>query len=427
MKNVLGKNFKILERKSSAFGQVGIVDRGNELSFAKTVVNRSGKLVTQKYYNNIKRDDIYKTALDKYLHDELARPIINLIVAAIFSDELDFQGDKSLVKRARQIVKDSDIDWSTWGSDLEVHGDMFIESFPDGKEPKIASLPAQTIDIEYDEDNIIDILSYIQNSDKDGEREISPTLMSHIKINNTTNMVFGSSTLRPCFWWLDVKDNLWERNWIRAANYYGSPIVGVTGVPPEHIASVKATLQAEGQRPGKNWVFPPDVKLETLDFTKNYPIEILVDRVYQYILSSCNIPQHLIYESDSSRGVAMFSGDAFEMMIKMRQKTWGLGIIKAIRNIFKAQGEKNADGKLIIKWAPVFTRDLKSLAELVRAGMETGLLSNKTGREMLKVDHSEEVENFKLQKKEEPDELEKAKVTALQTPVAPKPKAKPRN
>ena len=421
MKNVLGKKHKIFERKSSKFGTPGVIDRGSELSFSSTIVNRSGKQVTQKYYNNIKRNAIYVTALDKFIHDELAKPIVNLISGAVFSGDPDFQGSKDLVKRSDKIIKDSKIDWSTWGADLEVFGDVFVESFPDGKNPKIASIPAQTIDIVYNEDNIIEIESYVQNANKDGERLISPALMEHLKINNTSNMVFGSSTLRPVFWWLDVLDNLWERTWIRGSEYYGAPIVAVIGVPPDHIESVRKTLESKGQRPGRNWVFPEGITIEVPDFTKNYPMEMLVDRVYQYILSACGIPQHLVYESDSSRGVAMFSGDAFEMIIRMGQKTWEIGIIAALRNIFKAQGISNADtGELKIEWGPIFTRDLKNLASLLKVGMEHKLYSRKSAREVLKLDHSIEVANLKQQKKDEPDEIPQA--PAVPGNVAPKPK-----
>lgn len=424
MRNALGKRFQIKERKSSKFGAVGITDRGNELSFASSIFNRFGKQVSQKYYNNIKRRDIYITALDKYVHSEIGRAVINLIISAIFSSVPDIQGDKEAVDVVNKIMQDSNIDLNVWGADLEVHGDIFIESFTDGSDPKIASIPAQTIDIDYDEDNIIDIISFIQNLEKTGERIISPDNMTHIKINHTTNMVYGSSTLRPCFWWLDVHDNLWERNWIRAAQYYGSPMIAVTGVPSEHITSVLSTLEEKGQRPGRNLVFPEDTKIDTLDFTRNYPIELLIDRVYQYILSSCNIPQHLIYESDSSRGVAMFSGDAFEMMIKMRRKTWELGLVNVFRKIFKQTNLADPEAKLSIEWGPVFTRDLKDIAAQIKVGMEHGLYSKKSARERMQLDHSVELENLKKQKEEEPDELQNAQVSALQNKVAPAAKAK---
>jgi hypothetical protein len=406
LSNLAGKRFKIYERKSSKFGTVGIVDRGSELSLTTPIFNRrTQKYTSLAYYNNLKRKDIYKTALDKYVHDELARPIVNVIVYAIFSEDPDFQGDSELVDRANKIISDSKIDWSTWGADLEVHGDTFIRSFL-GANPKIASIPAQTIDIDYDENNIIDIKAYVQNYNTEDEESIDPEEISHVKINNTNNMVYGSSTLRPCFWWLDVKDNLWERNWIRAAQYYGSPIISVVGVPSEHIAAVKAALQADAQRPGRNWVFPEGVKAEALDFTKNYDIKSLVDRVYQYILSACNIPQHLVYESDSSRGVAMFSGDAFEMMIKSKQKTWELGLLESIKYILTQDRTWKEDSKLSIKWAPVFTRDLKNLANLIKVGMEHGLYSKKSARETIRLDHSEEVENIKKQVKEEPQDVQ---------------------
>lgn len=416
MKNILGKNYQILERKSSKFGSVGVVDRGNELSFGFTVFNRrTKKPVSIAYYNNLKRKDIYKTALDKYVHDELARPIVNLIANAVFSEAPDFQGDEAQVKVARKVIKDSKIDWSTLGADLEVHGDVFLRSFF-GTNPKIASIPPQTIDIDYDENNIIDIRSYIQHLHEMDERQISPVEMTHLRINNTTNMVYGSSTLRAIFWWLDVLDNLWERNWIRCAQYYGSPIVAITGIPSESIEGVKATLQADAQRPGRNWLFPEGVKVDTLDFARGYNIELLVDRVYQYILSACNIPQHLVYESDSSRGVAMFSGDAFEMMIKLRRKTWELGLIEAISKILVSQKTNPDDIDLKIKWAPVFSRDLKNLGDLIAKGRELKIFSLKSARERLGLDDSEEEENIE---KEPKDELTPPKVPGT---VAPPPK-----
>ena len=410
----------MLERKSSKFGAVGVVDRGNELERQFRIFDRRQNIpVNLNYYNNLKRLDIYRTAVDKYVHDQLARPIINLISFAIFSEPPDIQGNKDQVKIARKIIRDSAINWKTWGADLEVHGDIFLMNFP-GKNPKIASIPPHSIEIDYNENNIIDIKQYIQNIDVGNERKIAVSRMSHGKINNVSSMIYGSSTLRAIFWWLDVLDNLWERNWIRAAQYYGAPIVSITGIPGDFQATVKAALEQEGQRPGKNWVFPEGVKAETLDFTKNYPIQDLVDRVYQYILSACNIPQHLIYESDSSRGVAMFSGDAFEMMIKQRRETWALVILGALKKLMTNMGMAEDKFDLKIGWAPVFTRDLKALASLIQVGMENKLFSRKSARERLTLDHSEEVENLKKQETEEPDAEMELKKKALNNKVSPK-------
>jgi len=404
LKDLVEGRGKILERKSSKFGQVGVVDRGNELELRQPIVDvRTGTPTSPIYYNNLSRKEIYVTALDKFVHDQLAKPIINLIAFATFNEPPDFQGDKAQVDLAKKIVRDSQVNWMTWGADLEVHGDIFIRNFI-GRNPKIASIPPQSIDVDYDEKNIIDIKGYVQNFNKSDKVVISPDRMTHGRIHNTSNMVYGSSTLRPIFWWLDVLDNLWERNWIRAAQYYGAPIVAITGIPGEYQTIMKTALQGEGQRPGKNWIFPEGVKAETLDFTKNYPIEVLVDRVYQYILSSCNIPQHLVYESDSSRGVAMFSGDAFEMMIKMRRQTWSIALLDAMKKIFSTMKIGAKEFNLKVAWAPVFTRDLKSLAALISVGMEHKILSKKTARERLMVDHSDELENIKKQKVEEPDD-----------------------
>ena len=421
MRNI-ANNYKIIERKSSKFGSVGYVTKGNELEIRWT-----GK--PSGYYDNLKRGEIYTTARDLYVHDQLAHPIVNLIVNATFGKGLDFQGDDTLVKRANEIIRDSEIDWHKLGVDGEVYGDVFLRAFP-GEKAKIASIPAETIVIDYDTSNIFNIKGYVQTDNElssnplpDGKR-ISVGEISHIKFNCTSNMVYGSSTLRPIFWWLDVLDNLWEANAIRAIQYYGAPIVVITGVPGDYQAAVKASLEENGQRPGKNWIFPENVKAETMDFTKNYPIQEFIDRAYQYILSACNIPQHLVYESDSSRGVAMFSGDSFEMMINTRRQTWALGIIKALKIIFEDEGIWKDDAKFKIGWAPVFQRDLKDLVNLVEKTTATKLLSKRTARERLGVDHSDELERLDLQKTEEPDETETIDANGLPKPVALTPKAK---
>lgn len=401
MKNILGTNYRIIERKSSKFGRVGTIDRGSELVKNFNVYTRNQRQpVTLAYYNNLKRKEIYQTALDKYVHDQLARPIINLISYATFGKGLDFQGNQAQVEKARKIVRDSNIDWLMWGADLETFGDIFIRSFY-GKNPKMASIPPESLEIDYDENNIIDVRAFVQRIKTPDERRISPKDMSHGKINCTSSQVYGSSTLRPVFWWLDVLDNLWERNWIRCAQYYGSPMVAVTGVPVSSIADVITKLEANPQRPGRNLVFPEGVAVDTLDFAKGYPIENLIDRVYQYILSACNIPQHLVYESDSSRGVAMFSGDAFEMMINSRRKTWTLAILQAVKNILLNDKMSPDDFDLNIKWPPVFQRDLKDLGQLITQARQLRIYSLKSARERLGLDHSDEEKNIKLEKPED--------------------------
>jgi len=415
--NIAGSKYRILERKSSKFGQVGIVDINTELD----KVNLIDPKYDQSYYNNLKREDIYKTALDKFVHDQLARPIINLIVFATFNEAPDFQGDKELVDYANKVIVDSDIDWNKLGADLEVHGDLFLRRFM-GTNPKIASIPPDTIEIKYNETNILDILSYVQFYQKQGETSISPLDMVHLKINSTSNMVYGSSTLRPIFWWLDVLDNLWERNWIRGAQYYGSPVTVITGVPGEYHAGVKGSLEEKGQRPGRNWIFGEGVKVETLDFTKNYPIELLVDRVYQYILAACNIPQHLVYESDSSRGVAMFSADGFEMMIKARRRAWEIGLLKIFKLMMEEDKLWKEGSKLSINWSPVFARDLKNLASMVDMGLTQKILSKRTARELVGVDHSEEIDRLEAEPEEEPEVVREP--PEVSNPVEPKPAPK---
>ena len=426
MANLAGKNFKILERKSSKFGAVGYTDIGNELQ-------KQWSLRSINYYDNVRREDIYTSCLDRYQHDQLARPIVNLIVNAIFNEKPDFQGDDTIIKRVNDIIKASEINWSSWGADLEVFGDVFIRAFLGEDIPKIVSIPASSIVVVYSETNVLDIKRYAQffngslpilKSDEElpeYAKAIPADEVCHIKINNTSNMIYGSSTLRPILWWLDVLDNLWERNTIRAIQYYGAPIIVITGVPAEHQATLKTSMESEGQRPGRSIILPPECKVDVPDFTKNYPIQEFIDRVYQYILSACNIPQHLVYESDSSRGVAMFSGDSFDMMIKNRRRIWELGLVKILKYILMEEGLWQDESKLKIGWKPVFQRDLKDMATLIQTALETGLYSKRTAREVLGVDHSEELERVKKQKTEEPDEI--TKPPEVSPKVAPTTKA----
>jgi len=389
VENSLGKNYQISERKSSGFGSVGTTSKQSGLE----------KVWSAKpfaYYVDMKRKDAYVTCRDRYQYDQLARPIINMIVHAIFSRPPDFQGDEKLVKRAQKVVRDSEINWTTWGADLETYGDVFI-------------------DIEYDQSNVLDIKNYIQFMEEPNSKNISPDEMSHLKINALTDLVFGSGTLRPGLYWFDVLDNLWERNALRAAQYYGYPLIAVTGIPGEHQDKVQIALQADGQRPGRIWVFPEGTKVEAPDLTKSFPISELLDRVYQYILASCSIPQHLVYESDSSRGVAMFSADGFEMMIKARREIWTLGLIRAMRQIFEDEGLWKDDSEFNINWAPVFLRDLKNVAELMKVAVENSVISKHTAREMINVDHSREEERME----DEPeDPLVQAEMDALKNPPA---------
>jgi hypothetical protein len=408
MKNLLGKNYKIRERKSSQFGRVGYVDRQSGLEYVW-----KGKPIA--YYEDLTRKDAYRTCQDRYFHDQLARPIINMIVHATFSKPPDFQGDEELVRRAQKVVRDSNIDWTVWGRDAEVFGDLFIRAFL-GKNAKLASIPPESIDIDYDQKNVLDIMGYTQFKDEAKPVRISADEMVHMPLNSTSNKVYGCPTLRPALWWLDVLDNLWERNAIRAVQYYGAPLIWVSGIPGEHQGDVQSSLQDDGQRPGRTWVFPPEVTVDTLDFTKGYDITTLINTVYQYVLASCGIPQHLVYESDSSRGVAMFSADGFEMMIKARRQSWTLAIIKAMRIIFQSENLWSDDSEFSINWAPVFLRDMKNFAAVLDVARTHKIASLQTSREMLGLDHSKEEERIE----DEPEEP-----APIQKPVAPP--AKPKN
>lgn len=393
------KSFSIIiERKSSDFGNITLVDTQDSHTQSTSYV----RVYNHGYYDDFKRAELYNVCRSKYLYDQLARPIINLIVNGIFNTPPDFQGDKELVKVAEKIATKNNIDWHQWGVDLEVMGDIFIRVFDDAI-PTVASIPAETITIDYDPENVLKINNFTQYENSQQEHDIDVEEIVHIKINVPSNVIYGSSTLRPILWWLDVLDNLFERNWIRAAQYYGSPLIYVTGVPGEHQANVKASIEGQGQRPGRVWVFPPDTKVDSLDFAKQFPIQEIIDRVYQYILSACSIPQHLIYESDSSRGVAMFSGDSFDWLVKGRQQTWGNGLHTLFKRIFERKGIWKADSEFKIGWTPTFQRDLKDLANVVAVLRGDSTISKRTAREIFGIDHSTEIKRLENEKTEEPE------------------------
>ena len=206
------KGFKILqERKSSNFGQIYALDTQDThtIGFKTSSYNHG-------YYDDYSRVDLYKVCRSKFLYDQLARPIINLIVNGIFNHVPDFQGDDKLVKVAEKIASDNNILWHALGTDLEVMGDVFLRIFDDSL-PTVASIPAETMTINYDPDNVLQIDNFTQYLNDTNEKEIPAEEIVHVKINVPSNVIYGSSTLRPVLWWLDVLDNLFERNWLRSA------------------------------------------------------------------------------------------------------------------------------------------------------------------------------------------------------------------
>ena len=392
------RGFQIHERKSSNFGQIMAVDTQDSHTLGS-----AQKAFHHGYYDDFTRLDLYKVCRSKYLYDQLARPIVNLIVNAIFNSPPDFQGDKELVKAAEKIVVKNSFAWSQLGTDLEVNGDVFLRIFDDAS-PTVASIPPETITIDYNPDNVLSVNNYVQYLNDSAEKVINAEEIIHVKINVPSNVIYGSSTLRPVLWWLDVLDNLFERNWIRAAQYYGAPVIVINGVPGEYQAAVKSKIEAEGWRAGKTLVLPQDSKADVLDFAKQYPIELIIDRVYQYILSACSVPQHLIFESGSSRGVAMFSGDGFDWLIRARQQIWGTALYNLFRKIFERKGIWKSTSEFKIGWTPVFQRDLKDLANVVQVLRSDKTITKRTAREMFGIDHSTEVERFKAEEKEEPEQ-----------------------
>lgn len=416
MKN--SKQLIIKERKSSNFGQVTMIDTQDSHS-----LGRASIVFNHGYYDDYKREDVYKVCRSKYLYDQLARPVINLIVNAIFHAPPDFQGDPELVKAAEKIVQKNEIDWHSWGVDLEIMGDIFLRYFGDSA-PTIASIPAETVTIDYNPVNSLQINNFVQYINQPNQVEIPEWEVVHGKINAPSSVIYGTSTLRPILWWLDVLDTLFEQNWIRSAQYYGAPVIVIQGVPGEHQDKIRQAIEDKKWRPGRTLILPEGATAIELDFSKTFAIQEIVDRCLQYILSACNVPQHLIYESDSSRGVAMFSGDGFEWMIKNRQQKWGNILYRLFRRIFERKGIWTADSEFKIGWVPVFQRDMKDLAKVIESLRTDGTISKRTAREAFGIDHSQEVERLKDAKTEEPEPVLPAIPGALPAKPAAKPAGK---
>ena len=410
------KSFSILERKSSSFGQITTLD----VQDSHTLARDYNKIYNHGFYDDHAREDLYKVCRSMYVYNQLARPIVNLIVNGVFNTPPDFQGDDKLVKAAEKIMVGNSIDWHQWGVDLEVCGDVFLRIFDDST-PTIASIPAETISIDYEPENVLKVNGYVQYANSQAEKRINEEEVVHAKINVPSNVIYGSSTLRPVLWWLDVLDNLFERNWIRSAQYYGAPVVTINGVPAEHQERVKAAIEGVGWRPGRSLILPQDSKADVLDFAKQFPIENIIDRVYQYILSACSIPQHLIYESGSSRGVAMFSGDGFDWLCRSRQQVWGRALYILFRRIFERKGIWKSDSEFKIGWTPTFQRDLKDLANVVSVLRLDNSISKRTAREMFGIDHSTEIVRLKAEAKDAATQpvATPAPVSQVQKPVQP--------
>jgi len=395
----LKKNIE--EVKRAKFGMTSFINIGDQI---KVPLKKEG---IQKW----NRKEIWVRAYRDYNQNQLARPIINLSAGALFKNDPDFQGDEKLVKFARKVVDDSEIDWFDYGVDFFIFGGTFLRIFESGEDFIIRSVFPPHVDIITEKGDAQTPVNYILNRGTEDESDTDPKDMFYIKTNAIPNQIYGESELSPLFYWFDVLDNLYEKVWVRGAQYFGAPVVVIEGIPASQQTAVQNEIQSTGWRTGKLLLLPGSVEKErptakVLNFGEGFDVKELVDRVFRYIVIASGIPQHLLMESDASRGVAMFSTPTFEYKIMTAQRKWSRGLKRLFVEIMRRKGLVDEETPLSeinfkIGWLPVFNRDEKEFIQSVSDLVVNGILSKKSAREKLNLDNSEEEEQIKKQKTED--------------------------
>lgn len=414
---------EIEEIKVAKFGRPTYVDAGDtvKIPFKKGEIEDLG------------RKDVYRRALRLYYSNQLARPIINILSSSLFRNPPDFQGDKELVSSANELIENSQVDWHEWGNEFFLFGNVFLRIFGSGENSIVRSLPPINLDIDVEEEDAKSVLQYVLFKSTDDEELVLPEDVVSIKTNSVSNQVFGESELRHIFYWLDVLDSLWEKGWIRTAQYFGSPVVAIEGIPANAQANIETEITSKGWKPGKVLVLPGSTERErpqakVLNFGEGFEMENLVDRVFRYIVVATGIPQSLLMESDASRGVAMFSQPSFEYKIQSAQSKWSVGLKDLMVRHFKRSGLVEKEEKLNsvnfkVGWLPVFQREEKDLLKGLGELVTLNVISKQTAREKLNIDHSEEQKRINQEKEDEPNQIApQAGVPAPAKGLAPKSK-----
>ncbi len=346
------------------------------------------KLPDKSGYKEIDRKEVYRKALSLYNMNEFIRPAINTIVSGIFSDKSpDFRGtDDKLVELAWKIVDFNKMNFHDISRDAELAGDSFAWIKPNGDQTKIIWLNPGDTESVLVKDNLHRISGY-----KFGERKtlLSPNLIEHIKFNTTSTSQYGRSSMRQIIYWIDVLDDLFEKNWLRGAQYFGNPLLAITGVPGPYQQTVKSQIEAQVQRAGRSWVLPPDTDIKVPDFTVGFPIGDIVFWVFRMISIATELPITLFGTADAaSRGTAFFATPRFELAIRPRREVWRIGLRSLFIKIFKSigelkDGEEPTRKEFDIGFTPMFLSDFDELADFVEVMRDRGIISKKSVREMV--------------------------------------------
>ena len=411
---------KVWEVKAANYGAMTRVDRNSTTS----------KLPSREGYTTLQREAMYEKALRLYEQNELVRPIINLISTSVFSKgQPDFKGsNKALAEAARKIVDTNDINFHELAREGELAGDVFLW-FEKGEKDsvKVWSLDAgETVSVLKDDD-LRQLLGYAYKTGdaKATKPTFTPDKVQHLRLNSTTTSQYGRSSLRHLLYWIDVLDKLFEENWLRGAQYYGQPLLAITGVPGPYQATVKAQIEAQLQRAGVSWVLPPDTKVETPSLALDYPIGDIVGWVFRLITIATEIPITLLGSADAaSRGSAFFANPRFELAIRARREVWRIGLRRFFIKIFQATGQikegvEPSRSEFDIGFLPIFEKDLTDLADVIAIMQDRGNMSHGSACEMIGLDASEEMKRIEDEGEEWPEKEVAQQVDKDGNPIKP--------
>jgi len=402
---------KAWEVKAANFGKLYSQDR-----HTMTV-----KLPARQGYTQINRYQMCERAMKLYETDELIRPCVNLIATAIFSKgQPDIRGkNETLVQAAQDIIEDNDLNFHDIAREGELCGDVFLyyekANTPSGI--KISSLDASVVESILDNGDVRKVSGYaitngqsnvLQSANnllKDNKNipKLSVNQTQHLKFNSTSTSQYGRSSLRHIIYFIDVKDKLFEENWLRGAQYYGNPLIAVTGVPGPYQANVKNQIEGGLQRAGKSWILPPETKIEVPSFALDYPIGDIVGWVFRMISIGSEIPITLLGSADAaSRGSAFYANPRLELAIRPKREVWRIGLRRFLLKVLASKGlikynelvpKKDFD----IGFLPIFERDLTDIADVVAIYRASKIMSRKTAMELIGVDASEEEEQIEAE------------------------------
>jgi len=392
----------VWERKAANFGRLSALDRFTDFS----------KLPKREGSTSLNRHELYQKALDLFTNNEIVRPAINLISTSTFTKEpggVDIRGkSRELKDLTETLLENNQINFHDLAREAELSGNLFLwMGENDGDKTEIWSLDPGITQVILNEGNIREKIGFSQTG-SEGTVEFSKDDVQHLRMNATSTMQYGISSLRHLIYWINVLDTLFEQNWLRSAQYFGNPLIAITGVPGPYQQSVKTQIESDVQRAGRSWVLPPETDIKTPDLGLAFPINDIVGWVFRMISIGSEIPITLLGTADaSSRGSAFFSNPRFTLAIKARREVWRIGLRQFFIKLFRKIGVVRPNQTITRKefdfgFLPIFDRDLADLADVIEIYRDRKLISKKKAMELLGLDIDDEQEAMDQEPEDEP-------------------------